>query len=285
MAEIVDREHTYHAEATALSGSLHLPLRQEITPHANAKLHPRGGYLSQQAEPFRLESVLTYKEAHTQVTGSKETKPGHGWATLSTSMIEGLNILEVVTADRVVAQIGTEHPLHGYTPQITFLGTRFENLRIAGYPITANIDLNLVGGKPENDAPYTQDSGFVKRISEQHARLRGHKNAFAEIIERYNRVPENFASPDGDEETAECSLVHEVEGDFPGTACGHVLTIPHFGKVFLAEVRIEHKYRHPASGIPTETTVSLDMIRAEMGCIGSGSVRAGTTRTNGTTKP
>ena len=79
---------------------------------------------------------LSYEAAHTQVAGNRETKPGHdGYTTLVTSVVEGLNILDVVTADLVVAQISTDHPLVGYVPSITFLGTRFENLRIAGHKV------------------------------------------------------------------------------------------------------------------------------------------------------
>ena len=61
-------------------------------------------------------------------------KPGHGWATLTTVVVDDLNVLEVLTADRVVGQIITDYPLEGYVPAVSFLGTRFDNLRIAGHP-------------------------------------------------------------------------------------------------------------------------------------------------------
>src|ERR1700722_20211677 len=171
-AEDIKRDHYFHAEATALSGILHLPLVQVINPQASAQLPEAGGYLSQQAQPYKVESVISYESAHTQVAGNKEVKPGHGWSTLVTSVVEGLNILDVVTADRVVGQVSTEYPLKGYVPSITFLGTRFENLRIAGHPVKLDWDLNLCGKKPDGDAPYTKSSDFVNRVSKQHANLR-----------------------------------------------------------------------------------------------------------------
>ena len=58
----------------------------------------------------------------------------------------------MVTADRVVGQTITEHPLVGYVPSISFLGTRFENLRIAGYPVEVEFDHGIFGPKPIDDA-------------------------------------------------------------------------------------------------------------------------------------
>ena len=126
------RVHHFHAEATALHAQLQHPLTQEIKPQNFVKLGNGGGYLSEHARDYRVEGVVSYKSAHTHVAGHKSPKPDHGWVTLATSSIEQLNVLEVVTADRVVSQVSTEHPLVGHVPTVTFLGTRFENLRIGG---------------------------------------------------------------------------------------------------------------------------------------------------------
>ena len=285
MSDAIERNHSYHAEATVLSGRLELPLDQEIHPQAYAKIPEQGGYLSQQARDYRLESVISYSSAYTQVTGNREVKPGHGWATLATSVVEDLNILDVITADRVVAQVSTEHPLVGYVPTITFLGTRFENLRIAGHPVNLDLDLGFFGDKPENDAPYTKDPGFVSRVTDQHARLRAHQNPLTELLERYNRVPESFENPEGNEESVECSLVHQADGAYPGRTFGHVIHVPNFGTIYLATVRLEHKDYHPETRIPRETHVHLDMIHAKMGCLATGKMSVATTRTNGVTRP
>ncbi len=274
-AEDIKRDHYFHAEAThTLSGILHLPLVQVINPQASAQLPEAGGYLSQQAQPYKVESVISYESAHTQVAGNKEVKPGHGWSTLVTSVVEGLNILDVVTADRVVGQVSTEYPLKGYVPSITFLGTRFENLRIAGHPVKLDWDLNLCGNKPDGDAPYTKSSDFVNRVSKQHANLRaaqpGHENPLAELLARYNLYPESFANSTGDEENVECSLVNKAEGDFPGTCCGHVIQVPNFGTIHLAVLRLKHgefKKRNTHSG---ENTFRTHDDRDRDGMRGSG---------------
>jgi len=280
-----DRKSYYFAEATALAGKLLLPLDQEIKPQAFAKLPDKGGYVAQRANKFRVESAISYEAAHTQVAGNREKKPGHGYSTLVTSVIEGLNILDVVTADLVVAQISTEHPLDGYVPSVTFLGTRFENLRIAGHEVKLELCLDIFGKKPENDEPYTRSPEFVNHVAEQHARVReqesGHESPLEELLQRFSLVPESFANSTGDEENVECSLVDKAEGAYPGQTSGHVIHVPHFGTIHLARLRLKHDDFKPGTRTPRRTHAELTMIDADMGCISHGQVQAATTRTNG----
>lgn len=277
----VIREHKYHAEAEVLRGDLRLPLVQEIKTQASAKLAEEGGYLSQREQDYRLEGVISFRSAYTQTSGNPGLKPGHGWNTLSTSVVEGLNVLDVVTADRVVSQIALEHPLVGYVPAIHFLGTRFENLRIAGHLVDVDLDLNHLGSKPGNDAPYTKGAGFIDRVNRQHERVGKHTNLLEELMQRYTGV-----SPDVEEpEAIECSLVNQADGGFPGEGHGHVIHIPGFGTVSLANLRIEQSDYKPGTGIPRKTLVQLTMIELKMGCIADGSTEVGTTKTNGVTMP
>ena len=139
-----ERTHTYNAEATVLSGKLTLPVTQPIEPQAHSKLDPKGGYFSQTSDGYKLESIISFGYAYSHVAGNKSTKPGEGWNTLTTTVVEGLNVMEVLTADRVVGQTITQHPLVGYMPSISFLGTRFENLRIAGVPVEIEWDQEIL---------------------------------------------------------------------------------------------------------------------------------------------
>ena len=283
----VVREHLYHAEAEVLTGDLRLPLAQEIKSQASAKLPEKGGYLSQHETDYRLEGVIAFDRAYTQTSGNPGVKPGHGWTTLVTSVLEGLNILDVVTADRVVGQIFLEHPLKGYVPEISFLGTRFENLRIAGHPVTVELDLNHFGSKPENDAPYTKSPGFLDRVSRQHEQVRKHSNLLEALLRRYTGVSPNAKGP----ETVECSLVNQAGGQaegqakpgFPGDCHGHVIHIPHFGTLCLGNVRLEQSEYE--AGTPKKTLIELTMIEAHMGCIADGKAVLGSAKGNGTTMP
>ncbi len=281
MTEDTKRIHIYHAEATAIAGCLDFPLAQEIHSQAAVSLSEKGGYRSQRAERYQLESVISYRSAYTQVAGNLETKPGHGWSTLATSVIEGLNVLDIVTADRIVAQISTDHPLVGYVPTVTFLGTRFENLRIAGHPVKVELDTNLFGEKPGGDAPYSDSDSFRQRVLAQYERIHADKDLHPEVRECYNQVPAKSErlSP------IKCSLVNHSEGAYPGRSCGHVIDVPNFGRIYLATIRLEQSDPHPETRIPKKTLISLTMIEMKMGCIAGGKASACNSKLNGTTAP
>jgi hypothetical protein len=272
-----NEKHDYHAEAFALEADLQRPLKSPVKPQAYVKIHgTSGGYLSERALDYRLEGIFSFRHAYTQAAGSQSLKQGHGSVTLATSVIEGFNVLDVVTADRIVSQISVEHPLDSYVPEVTFLGTRFEGLKIAGHPVHVKLDTGFLGTKPANDGTYGSDKTFRKRVNDQRTEIC--KGAPPEIKSRYNQLPSN-PNP---QETIECSLVQHVEGSWPGTPHGHVIDIPHFGKVYLAVLRVEHStYKSPVTGEHPQTTFRLTMIELQMGCIGDGSGSAGNTIVNG----
>ena len=280
MPDALPRTHHYHAEATVVEGHLRLPLEQEIKPQAQAKLPEEGGYLAQHAKDYKLESVISFRNAHTQVAGNPSLKPGHGWSTLATSMVEGLNVLDVVTADRVVAQISMDHPPLGYVPTVTFLGTRFENLRIAGHKVGHHFNLDILGPKPEKDAPYTKGAGFLDRVASQHEEVRKHKNLIDDLMRRYTGVSRDQENP----EAVECSLVSQASGDFPGQCFGHVIHVPDFGTIILGRLRLEQS-DYNQTGTPQKTLLQLTMIELKLGCVADGAAGIASMTTNGLTRP
>jgi hypothetical protein len=291
MASVKDktngRTHNFNAEAAAISGNLTLPVSQPIVPLTHAKLPAEGGYFSQRSDEYRLESIITMKSSYTHVTGNLDTKPGKGWTTLVTTVIEGLNVMEIVTADRIVGQIITEHPLVGYVPKVSFLGTRFENLCIAGYPVEVSLDWNVLGPKPPSDGAYVLSSSVAARFSGAFEYLKERKRLPDEVRKRYNQLSSTLGSP---QDEIECSLVKGLTGNYPGETSGHVITIPEFGTIVLAKLIVKHEdyktgTKAPKTKTPKKTTVSLTMIDFLFGCPISGNGGVGTGSSNGTTVP
>jgi hypothetical protein len=281
MPEEQKRYHIYEAEAEALSGNLTLPLIHAVKPPTYVKLNERGGYLSQHAENYRLGGVVSFHSAYTQVAGNPDVKVDHGWNTLTTAVVEGLNVLDVVTADRIVCQISTDHPLVGYVPTVTFLGTRIENLRIAGVPVDVEMNLDMLGEKPVNDAPYTSDGGFIERVAAQRNQIQSLENIPADISARYNRLPEISAK----QGKIECSLVNYAGGKFPWRCFGNAIDVPHFGKIYLVTLTVEQSDFDTPTGAPRKTTITLNMIEMVMGCVGGGGLTGGGGKTNGQSAP
>lgn len=269
--------HRYHAEATALEGYLRLPFAQPIERQAHAKVHEDGGYLSLHSESFRVEGIVSYGAAHAQVSGHREEKHGRGFITLATSVVEDLNVLNVVTADRVVGQVSIEHPLDGYVPSVTFLGTQFINLRISGHPVKVDLDFDMFREQPEGDRSYTRHPGFMERVAGRLGLVRGHADIPEEIKTRY--ASDRRETADG--ETTEFSLVKHIDGSIPWRCFGHVIDIPHFGKVYLATVRVEHSNPEEGRDRHRQTLIDLTMIEIKMGCIATGTMMVANGKTNG----
>jgi hypothetical protein len=278
----IKRVHYYHADASAFGGHFERPIEHIVAPQVPMSLPPSGGYGSARSENFRIEGLVSYKSAFTQVAGFLSKKPDHGWVTLVTAVVEGFNFLDVVTADRLTAQISTEHPLKGDNPKVNFLGTSFENLRIAGYPVHVTLNLNICdqngNNYPDPDIPCVSDKRFLERVAAQYR-----------LITDPERVPE-WADERGipqwvrdrytwnEEKTRKsgsvlCSVVEGIAGEFPGTPYGNVFEIPEFGRVFLGEVLVDCKsYR-------------LTMVRIETGCSSESNTSAATANANGHTIP
>jgi len=315
--------HYFHAEAHALKGMLFLPFEEQIKQQAFVKLEgyladlsdeerAQRNYFSQHAKNFRLEGIISYTAAHTQVAGHHSKKHPGASVTLSTSVVEDLNVLNVVTADRVVAQVSTTHFPDEQTPAVTFLGTHFENLRIARHRAEPYLKLDMASERPAGkDALHVdQGTGFMKAVEGQYKRLaaslqglRGDERKRmrltdddGSVLEKYHKFDLNYADIKKQAAAAKangskwdgvtCSLVENVEiKDIsvkaadgkpiqippPGRSFGHVIHIPDFGNVFLAELTVNHNSFH------------LTMIRLELGCLADGAVSIVTCNVNGGT--
>jgi len=278
-----DAVHEYYAEADVLSADIQQPLQDVIKPRAYVELskkghcEDKGHYQYKKADPFRLDGILSYEGGYTQVAGHPSSKIA-GFSTLATSVLEGLNVLDVVTADRVVAQISTVHPAYGIgqVPSVTFLGTRFDNLRIGGHKVEVDRCLDILGPKPADDESYFENSGVLDRIAQQYDRIATAAELPDWASEEY---PKGRPGLNGNG-TLKCSLINRVAGS-PGISFGHVIDLPHFGKIFLGELRVERELGNPTKGIYDGYKFHLTMIRLQMGCIGEGTTNITTADTNG----
>jgi hypothetical protein len=314
---VLERYHVYHAEAHVLSGNLKHPIKQPIEHHARVVLEKtrRDGHIRQSVEETSLEGLISFKAGHTRASGTKIEKKDlwgndhSGWVTLSTSVIEGLNVFEVITADRMVAQVSTEHAMtSGHVPKVTFLGTRFENLRVAGYPVQIELDFTICGEKPEGDRPYLQDRGFLDRVQRQLDSVAGAKGLPESLEKQYDakiayiddlkkRANGRAKGERNGYPKLECSLVKSIGPiPIPGVKTfGNIIFIPDFGTVSLAEVEVGIQPNHDGfsdnarGGSPQEPRDSnyftLNMLNMHLGCIGGGTVLAASTTANGGTRP
>jgi hypothetical protein len=273
------RVYIYEGEADLLEIEMKEPFQEKVRPQAKVELHGSGEgshYQFKQSGPFRLEGIVSYQSGYTQVGGALSQKHQGHYSTLVTSALEGVNILDVLTADRVVAQISTEYPLDGAVPEVSFLGTRFENLRIGGHKVELDTNLDLLGTRPVDDTSYFKNQNVIDRIAQQYEKLSTHENLPDWARERYPRDGEGWKPKNGNPgvDIAKCSLVNRV--NCSQKSFGHVIDIPHFGKFFLGELTVR---RVPASNQDEYDAYAfyLTMVRMELGCTpsGNGSMTSG----------
>jgi hypothetical protein len=275
---VVDPVHDYYAEANVLTANLEHPLRDEIKPRVHVKLPKDGHYKFKQADPFRFEGILSYQSGYTQVAGHPSAKIAV-FTSLATSVLEGLNVLDVITADRVVAQISTVHPAYGtgQVPSVAFLGTRFDNLRIGGHKVEVERSLDILGPRHDDDRSYFEDGEVLDRISKQYETIAKAENLPDWAASEY---PKGRPALNGSGQL-ECSVVSGVKGA-PGTPFGHVIDLPHFGKIFLGELKVEREPGNPSKGVYDKYKFHLTMVRLEMGCLAKGTGKIVALDTNGT---
>jgi hypothetical protein len=139
----------FRASAAALGGFFTRPLQEPLKVQAASVLPSVGGYDSARVENFRFHELISFKAAYTQVIGVEYNDDGHRErSTLALAVVEGLNVLDMVTADRVVGRLVSETPLPAAEAhELTWLpaGSYFVNLRIAGTRVDATPHEALVG--------------------------------------------------------------------------------------------------------------------------------------------
>lgn len=197
----------FHALGHALSGTFHRPFAHVIDAQAATSLPSIGGHANARIENFRAHHFASFKVGHSHVSGS--WMDDTSVATITTATLEGLNILDFITADRVVARLTSDGKRGQKETHIIAVGSEFDNLRIGGHPVKVTLHHDL----------------FLKNPT--HADL-------TKAVASLKNTGRIVATEDG---AILCSLVEKIETNLPGVEIkGHILRIPHFGEVALAEV-------------------------------------------------
>ena len=270
----VTKTFLYNARADGLSAQLTRPVQQTIEVQAGTSLPVTGGHGCARAENFRFSEIVSFDVAYSQVAGSQDPVTG-SYNTLVSATIEGLNILDMVTADKIVARLSSEHPPDGSQPSIIPLGSTFENLRIAGCPVQVNLDIDLFTRLRTFDSfkrEYETDPQFRDAAKQRYFWGQPKSDVPEFLRERYKWFPgDAFPESKG---IVLCSLVKGIQTNCPEIkAWGNVIVLPQFGTIYLSEFYLEDKAR------------SLTMLRVELGCPVCGTITTAATQGNGTTFP
>jgi hypothetical protein len=248
----------YHADAVGASGHITLPYDEAIEIQASVALPLNGGHGVARSENFRHRNILSFDRAESNVIGSYSAlDTSH--ATLSSVAVEGFNMMNMVTCDRLVLRLTSRHDDAGGDPSFSIVGSYFENLRIAGHRMDVSLATDLLseyGTWSQLTDAYRDNEKVAKEI-----------RSLALIEREDGALPESKG-------ILGVTLARGLD-KLPGGLArnGHGIHVPHFGTVYLGEFLISRNRRH------------LTMLHVDLGCSTEGCGRSGSGGGGGTSWP
>jgi hypothetical protein len=268
-----NRVFYYHADASPIGGHFTKPNNRIIESHGASSLAQGGGHASAHVKNYRHpDKLISFKHAYSEIEG-KVSKAG-SWTTLVTSVVEGFNVLDMVTADLVMATLAVEHQSDGGYPKASVVGSEIKNLVIDGVKVNPVLGKNVIPHYKKGKFPdrsIIEDDAFLARAVRQSQKVTEAKGAPTWVMPRYGWVQSKTARRR--KGYVQCSLVDRIQGAKPGSSFGHVMHVPDFGNIFLGELLTSHH------------AFRLTMIRLEMGCDNGGTVSGGSSQSNGSPAP
>ncbi len=266
----------FQGAAIGAAGRIFEPFQEIIEVQAATALPEIGGHGAARSTGFRYRQILSFDVAHSEVTGSQTggtpERPIHCTQVMAT--IEGINVMEMVTADRIVAKLVSTHGADpDGEPSVKLIGTRFENLRIAGVPVHVDLAIDTFDKfdthKSLSEA-FQQDSSVRSLFEDVTLKKRFHDAPH--FIQRFFYPPAKDDAPmPAVKGISSFSLIRKIELERPVFECwGHVIHIPGFGTIRLAEIEISRFTRH------------VTMLQIDLGSPVKGKIMAGSGEDGGT---
>ena len=241
------KTYIFQGGAIGVAGRIIHPFQDIVPVQAASALPASGGFGSARVDGFRYKEVLSFGSAYTEVIGT-EAHEGI-FETMTLSVVEKFNLLDVVTCDRIVARLTGIHSLgSGQASGVSIvpIGSRFERLRV-GNQFFERLEIAPdIFCQPDN----TSWSGLQKSLGN------------TDVYERLASV--SLPGPDGKPVPLPhggqasgvlgfCVALGKPESGYP---LGRPLCfeVPQFGTVHLGEF-----FCYP-------TSRRLIMLRVDMGC-------------------
>lgn len=219
--------YLYNANAIGLAGLIRRPIGQTIENQASACLGTIGGFDRAVAEAFHFDEILSFRGAYAETAGFESDGRN---VTLARAVVEGLNVLDIVKADLVVASLSGEYRRGEAESRILLAGSRVENLRILGVPVDANVQTQF----------FDEHDTFAK--------LEHSDPKFRKLFHDWGSVDTQVKRPySGSLANVSPEWLPELRRN------GLAIEIPDFGRIHLAEFFIQPSHRR------------LNMLRIELG--------------------
>ena len=282
-------QYTYHASAYGLAADIERPFRHTIPTQAATVLGAGGGKGYNRVDNFQVDGMISFKAAYAEV-GGRFDECHNRHTSYATAVLEGLNVLDVVMADRVVSRMAIYSPIVGdKKSEATFdiTGSHFENLKVAGHKIDVKLATHVFH---EHDTYSKVAKAHAGKAKETEALLLGSglgglsEGELADLEETYHALggisemvrewkdPGNRPADRGGylySPANHLDLKDHIKGGTELLGFGSIICVPKFGVVRLAELQIHRHCR------------TFTMLRVHMCSTGTGSSDAGGTHGSG----
>jgi hypothetical protein len=252
--------YRYFGSAYGVAGLLTTPLKEVIDTQAPAVLADFGGHSINHSENFKHRDILHFSRAHTEVVGTqshldrkRRDENDDTFSTLVKSSIEHFNLMGMVTADRIVANMVATFNKYDHPEQkFKLIGSRFENLRVAGIPVKVCLNLDVLDKCDTHETlgrNYRDDKRVRDLFGDDELRNR-YPNAPAEVKRFLSAPPESEEIMPQENGAVTLSIVRKLEPECNALECyGHVIYIEGFGTIRLGEVRGWHVGEMPVASL------------------------------------
>ena len=259
--------NVYEVSALGLAGEIVRPIHARLQGQAGVTLPYIGGYESAEVENVRINGLVFAKSVRSTV-GSSHDEQRNSQTAFASTVIEHLNICDVVTADRVVARLSGFREQEDTETRYSLSGTRFENLRIAGQLVEARLDIDTFNERstysrlerlPAENQEYLHGGRLDQQISDPAiwADYPALKALYQEQVERQHKSNRDLP--------AWYSLANHIQVEAAGLrSFGSIILVPDFGVIHFAELFITQRQRR------------LSMLRLELGSPIEGKIVAAT---------
>jgi hypothetical protein len=241
------RTHYFHANASAIGGFIERPFVKNIPVQSPTSLSPSGGADEAATANFQFEQIISARATRSRVEGSFLSGLP---TTRAMATVEGLNVLDTIRADELVAYISTEYPAQDPdVPRVDLSRTAINGLRIGEAILRVHLDLGILNngdGKRFPKRPYLLEKSLWKKADKKF---------------------------DPDKGFLPCTLVDKIEvvrGKLAAKIVDtNIIEIANIGRMHLAEF------------VVSGTSYELIMMRLELGCPVVGNSSSSATHVNG----
>ena len=244
-------QYVYAASAYGFAAEFERPAKHSVPTQASSVLAASGGRGSARVNDFKLDGLISVAAAYSEVGGSYDEDHGL-FTTYAFSVLEGVNVADVLTADRIVSRLTIYSHLDPKDgePRFDITGSHFENLKIAGHKVDVKLATDkfhklqtfsqVAKGKMDEWVAWSKLSELTEKELNE---LKHDYHGLLEMAAVAKTSKKAGKSKNGDSYLLSPANHLELKNPSEIKVHGHTIFVPKFGVIRLAELLVHKNCR------------------------------------------